>query len=217
MRPKLIIADLPRSLLFLFSTLLLALSTPPCPGKRKAHFVWRKPGTYPPPSTDKFFGNCSCGLLPTETVSARSRPRSSRILVGRSYRYFDCTLYATSWFITTLDKRKSSCSLLYLTYFQSFPFIPWRSRSLIRFLSSSIIFFLSHCCRFNILKVSVSNSSFTSLSIRASVWKLGEWFTWKFAKCFFRTRRICTSFLFLNLYFSSILSCGKSRMLQIYI
>lgn len=111
MRPKLIIADLPRSHLFLFSTLLLALSTPPCPGKRKAHFVWRKPGTYPPPSTDKFFGNCPCGPLPTETVSARSRPRFSRILVGRSYRYFDCTLYATSWFITTLDKRKSSCDL----------------------------------------------------------------------------------------------------------
>lgn len=52
--------------------------------------------------------------------------------------------------------------------------MPCRSRSLIRFLSSSIIFFLLHCCRFNMSKVSINNPSFTSLSTCASVWKLGE-------------------------------------------
>lgn len=65
-----------------------------------------------------------------------------------------------------------------LIYLPSFVFIPWSNLSLTRFLSSSIIFFLSHCCKFNISNVLISRPSFTSLSICASVWKLGEWFTW---------------------------------------
>ena len=81
----------------------------------------------------------------------------------RSVRRF---IRATSnqQFRSFLHPRTSS-----LIYLPSLEFIPCSNLSLTRFLSSSMIFFLSHCCKFNISNVFVSRPSFISLSICASV------------------------------------------------
>ena len=65
------------------------------------------------------------------------------------------------------------------TYFVSFLFCLWKSLSLIFRRSSSIHFRLSTAPKLTTFIVSNNNASLISLSSLASVWKLGEWFTWK--------------------------------------